>query len=419
MSDYRPNLGVGDEPIQSSVVRDMRDYGHLTAISFELGIVLSVYPSDSVNNRTAKASSIRRGWRHECTVQVVGNGHGGDYLLSHVVIPPKSPSGVDSYEEQLPRPCSKTFKEGGEFDPTMRQSTPSDLDGDWCVVGFLKRDYDQPFIVAWWPNPNNTYDPQTEGMGNPDSSGRGKALNQTGRYFKRTNGVEHIITAEGDVYFDTTLAGEEILVTEPIKNGRIAREPSESGGNIRTVLKPTASVEVDFNTPSNGIGILDQKDISLPQSNPAVPSSSSSQRENTYLKLDKDVLHLKCPSTVTFEGSSVELNAAEIASLIAPSVSIGNSDTASFIAGNSLEVETNSVSIVSPSITIGNGGELPLITSAAAEAVSTAHSILTAALATPVTTTAHAAAAITAIGAFCTALNAALSAGQTVATKAG
>ena len=471
MSNYRLPVGYAGEPIQQGMVRRPDDNSHLLAGNLELGIIISVYPADSTDNRTAQESVVRRGWRHECTVQIVSSGHNGVYRLTNVVIPPSSPSGVDSYEEQLPRGCTATFKEGGTFDPSMQMSSPYDLDGDWCVVGFLKRDRDQPFILSWWPNPNNPYDPQTGGTGNPTSGGQGTALNQAGRYFRRTNGIEYTVTKNGDVYFDTTFAGEKVSVTEPEKQGRLTRIKSEAGGNIRTVLKTSASVEIDFNTPLDGIGVLDSADPGIPQSNPAANRSSSTQRSNSYLRFNKDVLHLKCPDTIKFTANTVEVIGGERANIVAPTVSIGKeqadiwvtgggiteeaSDIIELVApqinltteetvqintGNELNIEASfinvtrfpqitmnatefsleapvSVTITSPAVTIssGSGPSLPLLNNTIAETSSTAiGSIIP-----PVATLSGLNASLASVIAYLQTLNTAMQSGQTTSLLSG
>lgn len=336
---YRSPYGYAGEPIQQSMYIPAQDHPDLNFSRLELGIVLAVYPSDDLNNKSSQQRQDRRGFRHECTVQIVGNGHGGMYRIPHVVIPPNSPSGVDDYEEYLPRPCS-TPMTGGELDLTMQRNTPHELDGDWCVVGFLNQSQSQPFILRWWPNPNNVYDPQTSGQGSPDRSGNGKALNQTGRYFRRLRGIETTITPAGDFYFDTNLAGAALQPSEPISKGRFKRADTTTGGNVRASIKNGAHLEIDWTPPKDGIGILDQADAYLPQSNPK-PSGSNTQqeeRQNTYLKVNKDVLELLCPSNIKFNSERIEFSAKTEFSCQAPNISLGKSGADVTILGDDVKL---------------------------------------------------------------------------------
>lgn len=308
MTGYREVTGYAREPIQQSMVSLPEDNNHLSFLHMELGVVLTVQLADATQNRSAMQSSVHRGWQHECTVQIVSNGRGGDYRLANVIIPPDRPSGLDNYEENLPRPSTKTFS-GGELDLSLQRTSPYDLDGDWCVVGFLNGDQDQPFIIKWWTNPNNKTDPQTCGEGSPNSQGRGTTLNQTNRYFKRTNGVEVVITPKGDIYVDTNFAGTTPIFSEII-DGRYKRDSVEHGGNVKVSVKPSATLELDWNKPVNSFGAKDVKDQFLPQTNPKNGESSITERENTYLKVDKDVLELDCKDAL-LQTDSFQLNSPD------------------------------------------------------------------------------------------------------------
>lgn len=331
---YRDPTGYAGEPMQSSMLSPPEDNQDRQFLHFELGIVIAVYPADSVQNASAMQNQQRRGFRHECTVQIVSNGHGGDYRLANVVIPPTKPSGMDNYREVLPRPTTKTIS-GVELDLSMQRTSPYDLDGDWCVVGFLNGDLRQPFVAHWWPNPNNRADPQTVGEGSPNQQNQGSTLNQLHRYFERTNGVELVITSKGDIYLDTNLAGGVPDYSKALVEGRVARETPTTGGNIRTVLKPGAAFEIDWNKPADGTGVLDIKDPQIPQTNPT-PSSgssgSSSERQNTYLKVTKNVLELKCAS-LRFNSDTFQINADTAFVVQSPDVSIGESEGTTVLQG--------------------------------------------------------------------------------------
>lgn len=347
---YRDPTGYANEPMQSAMLSHPLDNQDRQFLHFELGIVVAVYPADSVQNVSAMQNQQRRGFRHECTVQVVSNGHGGDYRLANVVIPPTRPSGMDNYHELLPRPTSKTIS-GVELDLSMQRTSPYDLDGDWCVVGFLNGDLRQPFIAHWWPNPNNRFDPQTVGEGSPNQQNQGATLNQLHRYFERTNGVELVITSKGDIYLDTNLAGGVPNYSKALVEGRVARETPTTGGNIRTVLKPGAAFEIDWNKPADGTGVLDTKDPQIPQTNPTPSSGSSgasSERENTYLKVTKNVLQLNC-SSFRFNSDTFQITADTAFLVQSPEVTIGDSDGLTILQGT---------------VELGDGDLLPVVQSA-------------------------------------------------------
>lgn len=331
---FRDPTGYAGEPMQSAMLSPSEDNQDRQFLHFELGIVIAVYLADAVQNASAMQNQQRRGFRHECTVQIVSNGHGGDYRLANVVIPPTKPSGMDNYREALPRPSTRTIS-GAELDLSMQRTSPYDLDGDWCVVGFLNGDLRQPFIAHWWPNPNNRTDPQTVGEGSPNQQNQGSTLNQLNRYFERTNGVELVITSKGDIYLDTNLAGGVPDYSKALVEGRIARETPTTGGNIRTVLKSGAAFEIDWNKPADGTGVLDVKDPQIPQTNPTPSSGSSgasSERENTYLKATKNVLELKCAS-VRFSTDTFNITADTSIQISSPDVSLGESGGTSVIQG--------------------------------------------------------------------------------------
>lgn len=335
MTGYREVTGYAREPIQQSMVSLPEDNNHLSFLHMELGVVLTVQLADATQNSSAMQSSVHRGWQHECTVQVVSNGRGGDYRLANVIIPPSNPSGLDNYEEDLPRPSTKTFS-GDELDLSLQRTSPYDLDGDWCVVGFLNGNQDQPFIIKWWTNPNNKLDPQTSGEGSPDLQNRGKTLVQTNRSFRRINGVEILVTPKGDIYLDTNFAGTSPNFSE-IVDGRYKRDPVDHGGNIKVALKPTGSLELDWNKPSNGVGIKDGQDQYLPQTNPKNGESPVTERENTYLLVDKDVLELDCATTrVNSDTFVVESETA--AHIKSPEVLVGKDGGEVTVQGNRVEL---------------------------------------------------------------------------------
>lgn len=166
-----------------------------------LGVILEVYPADQKKNFSAQQSSDLRGTRHECTVLATDYlGKQPDILIPHVIIPPMRHSGIDNFEEDLPRGCSKLV-DGSSYDSDFSGVDYSKLDGEWCMVGFVGGAFECPFIMGWWYHPSNPYDMASGGVGYDK-----KALNQfdikTGksRFVRRINGTYFLVNKQGSVY---------------------------------------------------------------------------------------------------------------------------------------------------------------------------------------------------------------------------
>lgn len=301
------------EPTQQSLTVDRRDYTALNFTRFVLGLVLDVNPSDSDRNRSAFQRADRRGYLHTCTVLVVEDGRSSNFVLDNVIITPDARTGLDDYYERLPRGCT-TLVTGEAWNNQTNNINPYDLDGDWCVVGFLGGSLDNPFIVRWWPHPKNPYDAATSGNRNPADRTSQAYLEQDGRFFHRVNGVEFVVTKTGNIYVSTYRANSTLSFGTPLapEEGRFPRTLNDGdGGSLKLWIKPSQSLEFDWNTPVNGIGILDLSDVELPQTNPADPETAE-DKENTYLLVEKNRVLIEVPDEFkVLSSKSILLNSDE------------------------------------------------------------------------------------------------------------
>ena len=101
--------------------------------SFMLGIIISVQPSDDKDNMVAKSDQHNRGSHHECTVLAGPDLYFPDIFLQHVIIPPMKHSGMDNYEEDLPRGCTQLI-DGSSWNPNLVGIDYGKLDGEWCLA---------------------------------------------------------------------------------------------------------------------------------------------------------------------------------------------------------------------------------------------------------------------------------------------
>lgn len=280
-------------PIQRSVTQNPNHYGTHRMNVPKLGVILNVRYADDPNNTSSIEHQDFRGFIAEAQVLLMNN----EGILNNVFIPPDSPTGLDNFEECLPRPSSKTVT-GQELDDNLTQIDPCDLDGDWCIVEFLNGDFNTPFISRYWPNPRNTYDPATSEKGNPIfSTGKGRALDQVGRYFRRTNGVEYVITREGNTWISTSRAGFKLKpgTNNTSNDGRFPRLNNDEGGSIIVNVKPSQLFELSFNEQVDGIGSDSLADSSLPQRNPAIPPPVAKADTSTRMSVNKDKITIDTP----------------------------------------------------------------------------------------------------------------------------
>jgi|688.fasta_scaffold02732_26 hypothetical protein len=298
---------------QQSLTVDPRDYSALNFTRLVLGVVLAVNPSDTNVNRSAFQRADRRGYLHTCSVLVVEDGRSSYLVLDNVIITPDMHCGIDDYHENLPRGCSSVVT-GQNWNNQINNINPYDLDGDWCIVGFLGGSLDNPFVVRWWPHPKNPYDAATSGNANPSDTTAPSYLSQEGRSFHRVNGVEFVVTKTGNVYLSTYLANSSLSFGTPLSpvDGRFPRSlNNDEGGSIKTWIKPSQTLELDWNAPTNGVGILDESDAELPQTNPANVGSPP-DKENTYILLEKNRVRIEVPEQFELlSNKSILLNSEE------------------------------------------------------------------------------------------------------------
>lgn len=311
MSDrYGSILTIDGTISQQSTTVDRGDYRD-HAITFPMmGVVLAVYPSDSPDNRSAMQSEERRGYTHECDVLILADESSAYTLIRNVIVTSPHPIGVDDYAEKLPRPSSALVN-GEEYNDLLQRIDPYELDGDWCVVGFIGGRIWNPFVVTWWPHARNVVDPATSGLGL-----EGRTLEQDRRYFRRVNGVESLITSNGDVVISTALAGGEVVLGGEVEAGRFKRDVDEDiGGAVRLEIKTSQALEITFDEPKEGVGVFSAPEPEMPQTNPK-PSGTNTggEKEFTFISFGSEDISFSNPGNflistdselrATFEGNA-------------------------------------------------------------------------------------------------------------------
>lgn len=320
-------------PLQRGMLRDSTHYSTSRMAFPKRAIILEVKCADHPNNRSNIDKEDSRGFLAEARVWLVDD----CAVMEHVTIPPTSASGLDNFEELLPRGSTNSVK-GVEVDENISNVDPNDLDGDWCIIQFIDGNIQNPYISSYWPNPRNTYDPSTSGYGNQvEGTGRGTALNQSGRYFRRINGVETTISKEGNIVIDTGLAGSKISPGAVSNDGRFPRSTYSSGGSILTYIKPSQSLEVTWADQPDGIGVDSLFDPSLPQRNPAVPPPKGRQSDNTSIRVTSSNIRIKAPL-------SFEVRTKSSALIEAPSIYLG--ENASDFAAKTIPTNANFATLV-------------------------------------------------------------------------
>jgi hypothetical protein len=313
-----------------------------------LGIVLRVYYSDDAKNPQSGRVSDRRSSRAVCDVLITQDGRNAPYwVATNVVIPPSAPSGLDDFEEQLPRSCNK-YINGDTYDTGNINGDTSDLDGDWAVVSFIGGDYSQAYVSNWWPHPRNIFDPQTSGKGNPTTEGVPRSLTQqangNSRYLKRTNGVELVINGMGDVFFSTHYAGSA-LDPQPDgvqTNGRFHRtDGTGPGGGVRINIKKSQPLEL-FWGQEDGIGLNNVFDPSLPQTNPTSGTPFSIEAlSGTYIRCTDNSIYLRPLSGFSVETGVIHLSATRYSDiLVGTNLSLTVGDEANILVSNSIDIES-------------------------------------------------------------------------------
>jgi len=296
-----------------------------------IGIILRVYPADDRLNFTAKQSSDQRGIRHECTVLATDRlGRQPDVPIHHVVIPPQRHSGVDNFEEDLPRGCSKLV-DGTSFNDSLAYVDYAKLDGEWAIINFIGGNFDLPYIAGWWHHPSNPFDLTTSASGY-----KGKALGQydnkkdRSRYIRRVNGTCFLVNKYGSVYLDTTESNSQTTV----KEGKLTRSLVDKGGHVQLDVEKGAQLEINFNEkehkgPRLGAGSTkaspvtdedllhpDQPIAGSPQARPTVRSYRRQKQWETLEKTSS--YNLFCENTEASTGKKGEalLKAEDTVSIV-------------------------------------------------------------------------------------------------------
>ncbi len=288
-------------PIQQSMTRDS---GHKNTYNMDrnvLGIILDVQMADTAANIVAQRVADQRSGMHTATVLVVEDGTGSTSIIKNAVITPSDRSSIHDYWENLPKGSTASLS-GEELSTSLSKIDPSSLDGEWCVVSFIGKTLTMPYITNWWPHPRNVFDPATSGAGDPKFSGGGSTLSQDRRFFKRTNGVEYVITKRGDLYLSTTYAGSQIVPKGKPTNGRYSRTKTPAGGSVRAWIKPGEVLELAFTPQEDGIGIMERADSHLPQTNPrkaqAYTKYNATEREGTYVRYGEKKVYIEVPESL-------------------------------------------------------------------------------------------------------------------------
>jgi len=284
----RVNCYMEDGTVLSSSQHQFRSLEADQGMHPLVGIILSVVPADAVDNYTALQSDDFRGIRHECTVLATDHiGQQPDILIKHVTVPPGRHSGVDNYEEDLPRGCSELV-DGSTLSSDFSKVNYAKLDGEWCLIGFIGGRIELPFIMGWWPHPSNPFDLATSGHGYKE-----KALVQTdikknrSRFIRRVNGTIFAINKTGDVYLDTTEANSQVS----IKDGKLTRKLVDKGGHVQVDVGKTCQLEINFNekehqNPRLGAGSTKSTpvtDVDLPHPDqPVTGSPKTRATKRTY-----------------------------------------------------------------------------------------------------------------------------------------
>jgi len=243
------------------------------------GIIVSVKPSDDQDNSSSANANDKRGFRHECVVLIVDADGEPNLLLEHVVIPPRQHSGIDDYEEDLPRGVL-THLDKQTISENWKHLDISRLDGEHCVVSFMSGCIDKPFISNWWPHPANKFDPATTGQACLAQVDANKNLS---RSMRRVNGVLQMVTKDGDLYLSTNEASSTVEITPKYR-----RQLKDKGGSLQVDIKKTQQLEINWNVPVEGLkagstSAAQSRDVDLPHIDhaKALAAMTPDKRETT------------------------------------------------------------------------------------------------------------------------------------------
>jgi len=218
---------------QSGLSFQAADYGHEHITVPVLGMVLNVFSSDNPLGVSARTNHDGRGSQIEAKVLVINDGNDSPWVLSNVVVCPSSCSGYDNFSEEVPHGVTKAIDESQLNNLTQLGK----LDGDYCVIAFIGGSVSQPFMLCWWPHPQNNRDPVTS-MFKPDT------LFQGVRWAKRWQGSRLVITSQGTLFVDTSEANQFLK-----KGKRDAPGSEDKGGDINVTVKESRALDIDFNPP--------------------------------------------------------------------------------------------------------------------------------------------------------------------------
>jgi uncharacterized protein (DUF2345 family) len=122
------------------------------------------------------------------------------------------------------------------------------------------------------------------------------------------NGVEYVVTPKGDVFFSTNYAGGGITPNPDTRStkGRFSREDTPpTGGGVRINIKPNQAMELSWNPQEDGIGLNDQFDAALPQTNPqAQRPYTKGSRAATYINIQNALVSIEVPSLFNVKSSN-------------------------------------------------------------------------------------------------------------------
>lgn len=264
----------------SSQLRFQSDNKFKTVYTPMEGIILEVKPSDDPDNLSSTIEwSDNRGHRHECTVLITDANSEPMLLLENVVIPPSKHSGMDDFEEDLPRGVSGHLDKE-KLSKNWAHIDLSRLDGEHCVVSFLGGSIDKPYISNWWHHPANKFDPSTTGQA---CLAQADPKKQKSRAMRRVNGVLQMVSPEGDVYLNTNEANSTVEITPKYK-----RSMKNSGGSVQVDIKKTQQLEINWNLPiegmkANGNSSSQEREPSLPHVDhaKAIAAPKPAKRETT------------------------------------------------------------------------------------------------------------------------------------------
>jgi len=298
-----------------------------------VGVILNVNPSDDPDNLSAGVEgSDQKGWRHECRVLIMDANTEPNLILENVIIPPNSHCGVDNYEEDLPRGLLRSL-DGQKLSEHFKDHDITRLDAEWCVVAFIGGSIDKPFITNWWHHPLNFHDPASSGQALKGNSLKQVDLQKNKlRKLRRINGVQMLVSPEGDVYLDTSEANSKLDVLPSVK-----RMGVKKGGSIQVNVKSTQQAELNWNTPVEGLK--------------AGSTSTSRSREEALSHIKAPVKPVGNPKARETTRTMVRIKEYE-ALVRTSNLNIECQNTGA--AGNLSATADDNVTVTSPDIRIGD-----------------------------------------------------------------